>query len=51
MCSQYVTVIASNVTLPFCLCMIIGLPLISFVPDISPIIPKLPGGYIFVVYQ
>jgi len=33
-------------TLPFYLCMIIALLLISFVPDISLIIPKLLGGYI-----
>lgn len=33
-------------TLPFYLCMIIALLLISFVPDISLIIPKLLGGYV-----
>lgn len=33
-------------TLPFYLCMIIALLLVSFVPDISLIIPKLLGGYV-----
>lgn len=33
-------------TLPFYLCMIIALLLISFIPDISLIIPKLLGGYV-----
>lgn len=33
-------------TLPFFLCMIIALLLVSFVPDISLIIPKLLGGYV-----
>ena len=33
-------------TLPFYLCMIITLLLITFVPDISLLIPKLLGGYI-----
>ena len=33
-------------TLPFYLCMIIALLLITFVPQISLIIPKLIGGYI-----
>ena len=32
-------------TLPFYLCMIIALLLITFIPDISLIIPKLLGGY------
>lgn len=32
-------------TLPFYLCMIVALLLISFVPDISLAIPKLLGGY------
>ena len=32
-------------TLPFYLCMIIALLLVSFIPDISLIIPKLLGGY------
>lgn len=32
-------------TLPFYLCMIIALLLISFIPDISLAIPKLLGGY------
>ncbi|MBQ7785784.1 MAG: TRAP transporter large permease subunit, partial [Clostridia bacterium] len=33
-------------TLPFYLCMIIALLLITFIPDISLIIPKLLGGYV-----
>ena len=33
-------------TLPFYLCMIITLLLISFIPDVSLILPKLLGGYI-----
>ena len=33
-------------TLPFYLCMIIALLLISFIPDISLIIPKVIGGYV-----
>ena len=33
-------------TLPFYLCMIITLLLITFVPDISLLIPKLLGGYV-----
>lgn len=33
-------------TLPFYLCMIITLLLVSFWPDVSLIIPKLFGGYI-----
>lgn len=33
-------------TLPFYLCMIIALLLISYIPDISLIVPKLLGGYI-----
>ena len=33
-------------TLPFYLCMIIALLLISYVPDISLIVPKLLGGYV-----
>lgn len=33
-------------TLPFYLCMIITLLLITFIPDISLLIPKLLGGYI-----
>ena len=33
-------------TLPFYLCMIIVLLLISFIPDISLIIPKVLGGYV-----
>ncbi len=33
-------------TLPFYLCMIITLLLISYIPDISLILPKLIGGYI-----
>ncbi|MGM9603722.1 MAG: TRAP transporter large permease [Faecousia sp.] len=36
-------------TLPFYLCMIITLLLITFIPDISLLIPKLLGGYIPVV--
>ncbi len=32
-------------TLPFYLCMVIALLLISFIPDISLVIPKLLGGY------
>ncbi len=32
-------------TLPFYLCMIIALLLITFIPDISLLIPKLLGGY------
>ena len=32
-------------TLPFYLCMIVALLLISFIPDISLVIPKLLGGY------
>ena len=32
-------------TLPFYLCMIIALLLITFIPDISLIVPKLLGGY------
>ena len=32
-------------TLPFYLCMIVALLLISFIPDISLAIPKLLGGY------
>lgn len=33
-------------TLPFYLCMIITLLLISYIPDISLLIPKLLGGYV-----
>ena len=33
-------------TLPFYLCMVITLLLVSFAPDVSLIIPKLLGGYI-----
>lgn len=33
-------------TLPFYLCMIVTLLLVTFVPDISLILPKLLGGYI-----
>ena len=33
-------------TLPFYLCMILALLLITFIPDISLIIPKLLGGYV-----
>ena len=33
-------------TLPFYLCMIITLLLITFIPDISLLIPKLLGGYV-----
>ena len=33
-------------TLPFYLCMIVALLLITFVPQISLIIPKLLGGYV-----
>ena len=33
-------------TLPFYLCMLITLLLITFVPDISLLIPKLLGGYV-----
>ena len=33
-------------TLPFYICMIITLLLITFIPDISLIIPKLLGGYV-----
>ena len=36
-------------TLPFYLCMIITLLLITFVPDISLLIPKLLGGYVPVI--
>ncbi len=36
-------------TLPFYLCMIITLLLITFIPDISLLIPKLLGGYVPVV--
>ncbi len=32
-------------TLPFYLCMIVALLLISFIPDISLILPKVLGGY------
>ncbi len=32
-------------TLPFYLCMIVALLLISFIPDISLVIPKVLGGY------
>ena len=32
-------------TLPFYLCMILALLLITFIPDISLIVPKLLGGY------
>jgi len=32
-------------TLPFYLCMIIALLLITFIPSISLLIPKLLGGY------
>ena len=35
----------SKATLPFYLCMIVALLLISFIPDISLAIPKLLGGY------
>ena len=33
-------------TLPFYLCMLITLLLITFIPDISLLIPKLLGGYV-----
>ncbi len=33
-------------TLPFYICMVIALLLVSFVPDISLLIPKLLGGYV-----
>ena len=33
-------------TLPFYGCMIIALLLVSFIPDISLIIPKIIGGYV-----
>ncbi|MBD5147404.1 MAG: TRAP transporter large permease [Oscillibacter sp.] len=33
-------------TLPFYICMIITLLLVSFVPDVSLIVPKLLGGYV-----
>ena len=36
-------------TLPFYLCMIITLLLITFVPDISLLLPKLLGGYVPVI--
>lgn len=36
-------------TLPFYLCMIVTLLLVTFIPDISLIIPKLVGGYVPVV--
>ena len=36
-------------TLPFYLCMIVALLLITFVPDISLLLPKLLGGYVPVV--
>lgn len=36
-------------TLPFYVCMIITLLLITFIPDISLLIPKLLGGYVPVV--
>ena len=36
-------------TLPFYICMIITLLLISFIPDVSLILPKLIGGYVPVV--
>ena len=36
-------------TLPFYLCMIITLLLITFIPDISLLIPKLLGGYVPVI--
>lgn len=36
-------------TLPFYLCMIIALMLITFVPDITLLLPKLLGGYVPVV--
>jgi len=33
-------------TLPFYLCMILALLLITFIPDISLLVPKLLGGYV-----
>ncbi|MCI5485682.1 MAG: TRAP transporter large permease [Clostridiales bacterium] len=36
-------------TLPFYLCMIITLLLITFIPDISLLLPKLLGGYVPVI--
>lgn len=36
-------------TLPFYLCMIVALMLITFIPDITLLLPKLLGGYIPVV--
>lgn len=33
-------------TLPFYLCMIVALLLVSFIPDISLLLPKLIGGYV-----
>lgn len=36
-------------TLPFYICMIITLLLITFIPDISLLIPKLLGGYVPVI--
>ena len=33
-------------TLPFYICMIVTLLLITFVPDISLLLPKLIGGYV-----
>ena len=36
-------------TLPFYLCMIVTLLLITFVPDISLLLPKLLGGYVPVI--
>lgn len=36
-------------TLPFYLCMIVALMLITFVPDISLLLPKVFGGYVPVV--
>lgn len=36
-------------TLPFYLCMIVALLLITFVPDITLLLPKLLGGYVPVV--
>ncbi len=37
-------------TLPFYLCMIIVLLMVSFIPDISLILPKVLGGYVPVQY-
>ena len=33
-------------TMPFYICMIVTLLLISFIPDISLLLPKVLGGYV-----